>query len=195
VLFRSEAELRPFKDLLLGLFFITVGMQLDLAVLPQIWPWVALLVAGLLFGKGSLIVLLTWLWVRDKTIALRTGMVLAHGGEFGFVLLALAMGTGVLSAHDAQPILASIVVTMLLAPVVIRHNHWLSRRLIASPPHAGGDLSEVSALTTGLSQHVVICGYGRVGQQIAQLLDAAEISYVAVDQPAASVNSGVGRRS
>lgn len=184
-----EAELRPFKDLLLGLFFITVGMQLDLAALPLIWPWIALLVLGLVVGKGGLIVLLSWLWIRDTRAALRAGCVLAHGGEFGFALMALALATGLLSSADAQPVLGGIVVSMLIAPLMVRHNAALARWLL--PPAAPGaeHTSAIAAAAEPLTDHVIICGFGRVGRQVASLLDAVEIPFVAIDHNAAAVKA------
>ncbi|MFZ0487157.1 MAG: cation:proton antiporter, partial [Arenicellales bacterium] len=104
-----EVELRPFKDILLGLFFISVGMQLNLAVTAHLWPWILLLAAGLIIGKGSLIGLLAWWYSRDPATGLRTGFVLGHGGEFGLALLALALNTGLLRPGDSQPILAAVV--------------------------------------------------------------------------------------
>ena len=103
-----EAELRPFRDILLGLFFITVGMQLNLTVLLALWPWV-LLSLGLVLGKGILITLLAWLGKADKSTALSIGLVLGHGGEFGFALLALALSSGLLLAADSQAILGAII--------------------------------------------------------------------------------------
>lgn len=185
-----EAELRPFKDLLLGLFFITIGMQLDLEGLIDIWPWVGLIILGLLFGKGGIIALLTYFWERNIRLALRTGCVLAHGGEFGFALLALAIGTGLLSIEDAQPILAGIIGSMLIAPVLIRYNGALIDRLMPTPSdRSSADIAEISEVTQDLDGHVVLCGFGRVGQQIANLLDAAGLQYVALDNHAAAVKS------
>lgn len=178
-----ERELRPFKDTLLGLFFIVVGMRLDPAALPDIWLGVALLTVGLLFGKGGAIALLAWLWGRDHRVALRTGLVLGHGGEFGFALLALALGTGLLDERLAQPILAAIVVTMLLAPLLVRHNLRLVERLLpvrASPARESGT-AEIEQVLHDVTDHVVICGYGRVGNQIARVLGEEAIPWVAVD--------------
>ena len=96
--------------------------------MATVWPWVLLLVIGLVIGKGGLITLLGWFWGRDKIVALRTGIVLGHGGEFGFALLALALalGTGLLQSADAQPILAGIIVSMPIAPMLVRHNQQLA---------------------------------------------------------------------
>ncbi len=177
-----EVELRPFKDVLLGLFFVTVGMRFDVTVLPEIWPWVLLLATGLVLGKGVAIVLLAWFWGRDRAVSLRTGVVLGHGGEFGFALLALAMATGLLSNSDAQPILAGIIVSMLIAPVLIRHNRGIAERLLpARSAPVSTDVEEIASMVHDTSGHIVLCGYGRVGSQIGALLTAEHVPFVAID--------------
>lgn len=176
-----EVELRPFKDILLGLFFISVGMQLDLTVTAHLWPWILLLVAGLIIGKGSLIGLLAWWYSRDPAIGLRTGFVLGHGGEFGLALLALALNTGLLRLGDSQPILAAVVVTMLTAPLLIRWNNVVAARLLPVRPAPEGRADQIAAAMQDTAGHVVICGYGRVGEQIGKLLSCEAIPYVALD--------------
>ena len=117
-----ETEIRPFRDVLMGLFFITVGTQLNLLALPGMLHWVLLLVAALVAGKGLLIAGLARLGGYETGVALRTGIVLAQGGEFGFALLALALGNGLLSADQSQPVLAAVVISMAIAPLLIRRN-------------------------------------------------------------------------
>ncbi|MGR8918690.1 MAG: cation:proton antiporter [Gammaproteobacteria bacterium] len=183
-----DVELRPFKDMLLGLFFIAVGTQLDLTALPDIWPWVVLLVAGLVLGKGGVIALLAWLWRRDGRVALRTGVVLGHGGEFGFALLAVALLTGLLDLVDAQPILASIIVSMLIAPLLVRHNGDVCERLLPSTSTRPDSMTlEIEASVADKRDHVVLCGFGRVGRQVADLLDAEGVPWVGVDLHAAAI--------
>lgn len=176
-----DTELRPFKDILLGLFFISVGMELNPAVLPDLWPWISLLVLGLIAGKGSVIAMLTWWYSGDPATGIRTGLVLGHGGEFGLALLALALSTGLLDAADSQPILAAIVITMLAAPLLIRYNKAAVDLLVPSPSPPVGDAGRIADATKEADRHVVICGFGRVGEQIGNLLSAESIPYVALD--------------
>lgn len=176
-----DTELRPFRDILLGLFFISMGMSLQLAVLPSLWPWILLLVAGLTLGKGSAIALLTWIYARDPVVGARTGMVLAHGGEFGLALLALALNTGLLSPDDSQPILAAVVVSMLLAPILIRWNNTLARRLSPARSSVEGRADSIARAVKDTDRHVVICGFGRVAGQMSRLLASESIPYVALD--------------
>ncbi len=177
-----ERELRPFTDVLLGLFFITVGTRLDPGVLPQTWPWVLTMAGGLVFGKGGLIVLLSWWFGRDWKTALRTGIVLGHGGEFGFALLALALTTGLMTLDDLQPVLAAIIATMLIAPLLVRFNQELADRVLSTAQEPPDDAAaDIAASTMDLDRHVILCGYGRVGRQLAGLLKAEGVPFVAID--------------
>jgi CPA2 family monovalent cation:H+ antiporter-2 len=178
-----ENDIRPFRDVLLGLFFIVVGMQLDPALLAPAWPWVALLVAGVVVGKGALIAVLSRAYGYRTPEAVRTGMVLAHGGEFGVALLALALGTGLFAARDSQPVLASIIISMLIAPILIRRSGqvvdvFFRRGRGARATSAEGDLAQA---THGIEQHVVVCGFGRVGEQLVRILREDGFSCVALD--------------
>lgn len=176
-----DTELRPFKDILLGLFFISIGMALDTTVLPSLWPWIALLVAGLIVGKGGIIALLTWWFSRTPRVALRTGVVLGHGGEFGLALLALSFSTGLLDRESSQPILAAIIITMLAAPLLIRSNEKIADRLLPAGQPPAGQADGIPDALRNAGEHVVICGFGRVGGQMAGLLRAENIPYVALD--------------
>jgi CPA2 family monovalent cation:H+ antiporter-2 len=178
-----ETDIRPFRDVLLGLFFITVGLQLNLASLLPLWPWIMLLVLGLVVGKGLVVALLTRLSGYDNEVACRTGTVLAQGSEFGLALLTLTLLTGLLSFEASQPILAAVVISMLLAPLLIRYNGPLAKALFAKlslarplPP-----AQRIAAATQGFHDHVIICGFGRVGQNMARFLSEEGFDYVALD--------------
>lgn len=186
-----DTELRPFKDILLGLFFISIGMALDTTVLPALWPWIALLVAGLIIGKGGIIALLTWWFSRTPRVALRTGVVLGHGGEFGLALLALSFSTGLLDRESGQPILAAIIITMLAAPLLIRSNEKIADRLLPDGRQPAGQADGIPEALRNAGQHVVICGFGRVGGQMAGLLRTENIPYVALDLRPERVKRGL----
>jgi CPA2 family monovalent cation:H+ antiporter-2 len=177
-----EADARPFRDLLLGLFFVTVGMELDLQLLPDMWLETLILLLGITLGKGLLIVALVWMARMGMPAALRTGVILGHGGEFGIALLALALGRGVLSHETAQPVLAAMIISMLIAPVLVRHNRAIVGRLLAGrgAPLAD-DAIDVEHHVRELSDHVVIAGFGRLGQNLAVILRRLDVPYVALD--------------
>ncbi len=178
-----DVEIRPFRDVLLALFFVTVGMVLDLAMLPPLWPWIVLLVLGLVFGKGIVIALLTRVVGYKTEVAVRTGTVLGHGGEFGIALLTVAVLTGLLSLDKSQPILAAIIISMALAPILIRYNGLVidfSKARTGQREQASHE-QEIAAAVKELRDHVIICGFGRVGQNVASLLREVGFEYVGLD--------------
>lgn len=177
-----ETEVRPFRDVLLGLFFVTVGTQLDLSVLPANWLWTLLLTAGVVVGKGGLIVALAWLMQRNLGVAIRTGLVLGQGGEFGFALLALALTHGLVSSEQVQPMLAALVISMAIAPLLIRSNGAIAKRL--SSGYRAQREEEEMALADNHAEdkgHVIIAGFGRVGQNLARFLREEGMPYLALD--------------
>jgi len=176
-------EIRPFRDVLLGLFFITVGMQLDLSQLPDIWPKVLLLLVGVMAGKGFVIYLLLRMAGYSSISSLRTGQVLAQGGEFSIALLVLAVLFGLITLQDSQPILAAVILSMILAPLVISFNGQIALTMFGNGlATLTEDIpTDISETTHETKNHVVICGYGRVGQTIAESLYSQEIEFIALD--------------
>ncbi|SEA30970.1 monovalent cation:H+ antiporter-2, CPA2 family [Thiothrix caldifontis] len=178
-----ESEIRPFRDILMGIFFITVGTKLNISVLPSLWLPVLLLVVGIIVGKGLLIAVLTRLFVKNNATSLRTGLVLAQGGEFGFALLALALSNQVMSSGESQTTLAAIVISMALSPFIIRYNDKITNLLLADTYsyQKFKDVADVSAAVKEADDHVIICGYRRMGQNIARFLQEQGVPYIALD--------------
>ncbi len=178
-----EADVRPFRDLLLGLFFITVGMELNYHVLPAVWLETAVMVVGIVLGKGLLIFLLVRLMRHDLGVALRTGLTLGHGGEFGIALIALALAQGLVDRDAMQPLLAAMIISMLFAAVLVRANGAIVRRLAprALLRDTAGASRALRHETEGRSGHVIIAGFGRMGQNVAALLRILNVEYVALD--------------
>lgn len=178
-----EADIRPFQDVLLGLFFITVGMRLDLTILPAIWHWTLLLLLAMVLFKTVLITALSRLTGAEPGVALRTGLSLAQGGEFGFVLLSLALGYGLMDGQASQIVLAAVLLSMVLSPLLIHYNGALAKyffRLSYGKNRA--QLQEtISTNAQDISKHIIICGYGRVGQNIARFLEQEGFEFVALD--------------
>jgi CPA2 family monovalent cation:H+ antiporter-2 len=177
-----EVDIKPFRDILLGLFFISIGMLLDWRVLiTQGFP-VALLLALLLAGKALIIFVLCFLFGSPGAVALRTGLALAACGEFGFVLLARAAGLGVMSVEAVQVVLAAMVLSMLAAPFLMERSAALARRWIASDwMHRAMEIHNIAVRSMGAAEHVVICGYGRTGQNLARLLEKESVPFIALD--------------
>jgi len=178
-----EADIRPFRDVLLGLFFIAVGLRLDLGILGEIWHMALLLSLGLVVGKGLLVTALTLAGGYSAGVASRTGMVLAQGGEFGFALLALAIDERLLNAQHSQAILSSVVLSMALAPLLIRANGVVSRTLFKESyvRLMEREAQSVSSVAYRMQGHVILCGFGRIGQNVADFLRHLGVEYVALD--------------
>lgn len=184
-----EAEIRPFRDILMGVFFIVVGTKLDPAVLPELWFPILILVLGLTIGKAVLIALLTRLFAADNGASVRTGLVLAQGGEFGFALLALALSNGLLNNAEVQSVLASIIISMALAPFIIRYNDTVSRKLFSDSylKQRYKAAHELSVEVKEIEKHVIICGYRRIGQSLSRFLQEQGIPYIGLELDSAIV--------
>src|SRR6218665_3541338 len=177
-----ESDIRPFHDVLLGLFFITIGMMLDWSYVWQRWPLVLLLLLSSLLLKLVLITVLTRMLGGSMGVALRTGLYLTQAGEFGFVLLSLAHRQGLIEADLLNPVLASMVLSMLATPFIIMYSNRIVLRLVASEwLQQSLQMTTIARQAIGTSGHVLICGYGRCGQNLARVLDGEGIPYMALD--------------
>jgi monovalent cation:H+ antiporter-2, CPA2 family len=177
-----EEDIKPFRDLLLGLFFITIGMQLDLSVVAGQFALVVLLFIVPVAFKFALIALLSRLFGATPGNALRTALALAQAGEFGFVLLALAGGARLLDPSLLQPVLAAMLLSMLSAPFMVHYSDKLVLRFVASEWMLRSlELHQIAVSGMSAAKHVVLCGYGRTGQNLARFLEQEGIGYVALD--------------
>ncbi|MDH3388262.1 MAG: NAD-binding protein, partial [Gammaproteobacteria bacterium] len=177
-----ENEIRPFRDVLMGLFFISVGSQFDWHVIFISPLEVIVLTLGLIAGKGIAIMLITALAGYGKGIAIRTGILLGQGSEFGFALLAVALSTGLLGIEPSQPIIAAIILSMAISPMLIRHNEAIALRF--APEYASSLNQSNQAIETAcadLEDHVLLCGFGRTAQNLAQFLKRVGIPFVALE--------------
>ncbi len=177
-----ETDIRPFHDVLLGLFFITVGMKLDWRPVLDNWFLVLLLTTLPVMAKFVLVAALTRWFGATPGVALRTGLYLAQAGEFGFVLLALGALNGLVAPQWVSPILASMVLSMLIAPFLIMYSNRIVMRLSSSDWLLQSvQVTTIAKKSIATQAHVIICGYGRSGQNLARLLDKAQIPYMALD--------------
>lgn len=170
-------DIRPFRDVLLGLFFVSIGMRLDPSVIPEHWLTVALVFIGIVVVKAALIVGLLRAFAVETVQAVRTGIVLGHGGEFGLLITTLALEVGIVGAAFGQPLLAGLILSMAIAPFLIRFNGAIARGLLPSRTVAPGP----AAVKEALRDHVIICGYGSVGRHLASLLERNDVGLIAVD--------------
>lgn len=178
-----EATIRSYREVLLGLFFITVGMLLNVGLLLRDLPLVTAILLGMLLLKAAVVAVVakpaTMSWFKS----LRTGVIVAQGGEFGFALLILLLRKSLLAPAIVQPLLAATVLSMVLSPLIIRHNRRITRIILRE---SGNPLTEAMrheqvTLAAAGRDHVVICGFGRVGQNIARVLEQAGFEYIALD--------------
>ncbi len=177
-----KTDIRPFHDVLLGLFFISVGMLLDWRIVLERWPLVLLLTTLPVLFKLALVTGLTRALGATTGVSLRTGLYLAQGGEFGFVLLMLANQSALLPPNLLNPILASIVLSMLATPFIIMYSNAIVMRLVSSDwLQQSLQMTSIARKSINTSKHVIICGYGRCGQNLGHLLEAEGIPYIALD--------------
>ena len=180
--YQVEDYIKPFRDVLLGLFFVTIGMRLDPGALLHNAHWVALVLLGIVVLKFVIVWALARAFGHTATVATRSALTLANAGEFGFVLLAQAGVLNLLSGHGQQIILAAMLISMLTAPLVIAQmdrivlyfikSEWTERAL---------RLHELAIKAMGQQRHVIICGYGRSGQNLARFLTREGIAVIALD--------------
>ena len=194
--YQVEEDIKPFRDVLLGLFFVTMGMALDPAIVAAHWRMVALLLVVPVVVKLALIVALARAFGAAPATAWRTGFYLAQAGEFALVMLALMFSHGIVDATLAQVVLAAMVLSMLGAPLMIQFAEPIVRKLTANDWLArAAQLTQIAAATMARQEHVIICGFGRTGQNLARLLDAEDIPFVALDDDPQRVREAAGAGS
>jgi monovalent cation:proton antiporter-2 (CPA2) family protein len=179
-----DVSIEPFKGLLLGLFFLSVGMGIDLRVALDHAGWLLLSVIGLFTIKGSIIAGLALLFGRGRTVALEMALLLGQGGEFAFVVLGMAERLGLIELQISQFMLLVVSLSMALTPLTA----MIARRIARRAEHRDAERTHgIAEDADMLDGHVLICGFGRVGQSIARLLDAEQIPWAAIDHDSATV--------
>ena len=177
-----ELDIRPFHDVLLGLFFITIGMMLDWHIVVERWPLVLVLTLLPVVFKLVLVTVLAKLTGATNGVALRTGLYLAQAGEFGFVLLTLASQNALIPPELLNPVLASMVLSMVATPFMIMHSDRLVLKVVAGEwLQQSLQMTSIARKSINANKHVIICGYGRCGQNLARMLDKENIPYMALD--------------
>ncbi|MDH5708403.1 MAG: cation:proton antiporter [Hylemonella sp.] len=179
---KVETDIRPFHDVLLGLFFITIGMMLNWHIVFDRWFLVLVLITASISLKLVLISALTRLMGATTGVSLRSGLYLAQAGEFGFVLLTLALEHDLLPPSLSNPVLASMVLSMLATPFIVMHSNTIVMRFVASDwLQQSLQMTDIARRSISVDKHVLICGYGRCGQNLGRMLDQEHIAYMALD--------------
>jgi CPA2 family monovalent cation:H+ antiporter-2 len=180
--YQVESDIAPFRDILLGLFFVTVGMLLNLKELASNVLLVLGLVLVFVLIKGTLVALLSRAFKVEPGVAIRTGMTLAQAGEFSFVILALGSERGLLSGQALQVVLAASLLSMVLAPFFIQRSEPVAARFAGSYGHnRRKQLRGIEEVSKQLTDHVIICGYGRCGQYLGRFLKEEHVPFIALD--------------
>jgi len=178
-----EATIRSYREVLLGLFFITMGMLLDVRLLFEHLGLVSAVLIGMLLLKAAVVTLVSQPATHSWFKSLRTGVVVALGGEFGFALLTLLLRRDLLDPGLLQPLIAATVLSMVISPLMIRHNRRITRALLGESGAANSEAARADRATLAVAgrDHVIICGFGRVGQNIARVLEKVGFEYIALD--------------
>ena len=180
--YQVESDIASFRDILLGLFFISVGMLLDFNYLVNhIGLVLGLLLAFVMF-KAFVVAALTRVFGFETGVGIRTGIILAQAGEFSFVILALGLEQKLIGGNDLQLVLAASLISMVIAPFIIQYNGRIARKLVKSYTRNSSQVvEELDGVAKYLKNHVIICGYGRSGQYLGRFLREENIPFIALD--------------
>jgi CPA2 family monovalent cation:H+ antiporter-2 len=191
---RVELDIKPFHDVLLGLFFITIGMMLDWRIIMDRWGFVLFLVSVPVVFKFVLVAALARLGGASEGISLRTGLYLAQAGEFGFVLLTLGNQHNLIPADWLNPVLASMVLSMIATPfIIMRANQWVMKWSSSDWLEQSLEMTQLAQKSINTEKHIIICGYGRCGQNLAKLLKTQQVAYIALDLDPDRVNRALAQ--
>lgn len=186
-----EADIRPFRDIFLGFFFITVGMMLDLGYVLSHFPLLLLAVFLLVAGKWLVVLAISLLARSSLDVALRTAAQLAQAGEFGLVLIGLARDQKLIADDVFQITLTAMLMSMFIAPFLISQASRMSSRLIRGDwSHKAKVVHDIATSSMELDQHVILCGFGRSGQRVGEFLAAEGIPYIAIDLDPRHISQG-----
>jgi Kef-type K+ transport system membrane component KefB/voltage-gated potassium channel Kch len=184
-----EVDVEPFKGLLLGLFFLSVGMSLDLGGIASDPLRIVASVIGLYALKTAITYILARLAGLPREVAVETALLLGQGGEFAFVVLSLALSLGVVTAPVVQFILVVTILSMLITPPMAKVARSLGAHVASMKSENSNDSLGPPTTPPGLlKDHVIVAGYGRVGQLLGSLLDTQRIPHVALDLDTATVS-------
>lgn len=179
---RVEEDIKPFRDVLLGLFFVTIGMLLNVRVVIDNFGWVMLALVFPVAFKFTLIFLLARGFGATAGTAIRTALALATAGEFGFVLLGQAGRLGLVDPLVLQVVLAAMLLSMMAAPLLLQYSDRIVLRLVSSEWLIKSlQIANIAKQAIAIDKHVVICGFGRSGQHLAKMLEQEGIAFVALD--------------
>jgi monovalent cation:H+ antiporter-2, CPA2 family len=180
--YQVESDIASYRDILLGLFFITVGMLLNVNYLVNHITLVLALLFSFVLFKALVVAVLTRLFGFEVGVGVRTGIILAQAGEFSFVILALGLEQNLIGGNELQLVLSASLLSMVIAPFIIQYNGRIARKLVKKYARNSNQVvEEVAEVSKDLKDHVIICGYGRSGQYLGRFLKEENIPFIALD--------------
>ena len=180
--YQVEEDIKPFRDVLLGLFFVTIGMKLNLTDVAADFGWILIALIALILFKVLLLALLARAFEGNTGVALRSGIGMAQAGEFGFVLLTLAEEANLIHGEMLQITLAAMLLSMLTAPFLIQYGEAISRRFSSDEwTNRALQMHQIAIKSMATTRHIILCGYGRSGQKLASILEDEKLNFIALD--------------
>ena len=178
--FRTQAEesIHPFKGLLLGLFFMTVGMTIDVKEIYQELHTIVILSLSLVVVKSLIIIGLCMVFGFSKSVAIQSGLTLAQGGEFTFILFNLGIANHVIDPAMGKILLLVVTCSMAFTPLLAALGKWIADMV---DDVEDSSLKHIEKRTRDIRNHVIIAGFGQVGKMVAKVLEAEDINYIAID--------------
>jgi CPA2 family monovalent cation:H+ antiporter-2 len=186
-----ESVIRPFRDILLGVFFISVGMVLDMRLLAGALGAVSATLIVLVALKAAIAALVTRPFTTSRFKALRTGIVISIGGEFGVALCTICLEAGLIPERIGEPLLVAIVLSMVMSPLILNNNKAVARFVLRekAPPGTAVEREDAATIEIARREHVILCGFGRVGQNVARVLESQGFEYIALDLDPARIRA------
>ncbi len=185
-----EEDIKPFRDVLMGLFFVTIGVKLDLQILVGLWWQVMLVLTSLLVFKALIVGVLSWKLGATPGNSIRSALWLCAGGEFGFVLLGVIVK---MPKEVEQVALTALVLSMLIAPFIVQYSERLVMRFVASEwLMRSMQVTQIAAQSMTSEKHAILCGFGRNGQYLARFLAQEGIHSIALDLDPDRVREAAG---
>ncbi len=173
--YRIEADLMSFRDIFLGIFFVTVGMQIEIETIVKYWSLIAAILAGVMFAKALVIYIVLGRFLQPRT-ALKSALSLMQVGEFALAIFSIASSNRLLEADTAQILIVAVVLSMLATPFLINNLRTIADRIFSKEPE-----DDIPINSTGYSDHVLILGYGPLGRKVAVELKRRSVPYLIIE--------------
>jgi CPA2 family monovalent cation:H+ antiporter-2 len=186
--YRIEADLVPFRDILLGIFFVTIGMQIDLDIVSNFIFIILGLLVAIMFIKGLVIFLTLKLFMQNRS-AIKSALALMQVGEFALAIFALANSYSIISDEMNQIMILTIVLSMILTPFILKNIKYLADLTFAEPV----GLRERALVSTGYKDHIIVCGYGPVGKMLLERLKEKKVLYVILEHDVKLVDEAIAK--